>query len=625
MDHRREWFCPHCNLVYHDKLKARMHIIQHYDNSDGHHQADLLLQTSSRLPEYLSADDCPFCDWSATLRKRNIASKEFDLKVPSRRFMKHLGRHLEEIALFVVPQPEEDQFDSDNVGSNAVHAAQGEESATNSTLSSFNSKRPSVASIRSQNSLHDESNRVLCPYPGCGRHIKNLLAHMLTHSHERPEKCPVPTCEYHAKGFARIYDRRRHTLTHYKGTMVCGFCPNSVTPAEKSFNRVDVFNRHLTSSHGVVKIPPNVRRHTDAESSSDDIVHATAGDSSTCSTCGNAFSSAQQFYEHLDECVLSFIDLQGYQTQLRSYLNLKRRGIPREEVESMFSRPNRSPSRLARSGSKSPSDFQAEQSPPPDEWPPHSNRSSSPHQSLAIECLQAANALRSSPSPSASVERSPSRSGSPLAPRQTLFQKFQDRSFPGTTGHLHIGDTADFYRPPYYMDEDPVDSPWGSLQHDKPRERSMGPCVRCRQQKLICDPGTNSCLQCEEVGRRCRRRYGDISDKQAEDTRQTAKPRHTLPSGKPYDVTNTSLPSDQNLLSEADQDILQTFFRSNDPVSIGEDGKPYVLDLLDGHGANQSELRSENRLEEATLRGSANTYDKQLLDEVTSFIGSQWR
>ncbi|GAB7336154.1 hypothetical protein MBLNU13_g08932t2 [Cladosporium sp. NU13] len=196
-------------------------------------------------------------------------------------------RHLEEIALFVVPQPEEDQFDSDNVGSNAVHAAQGEDSATNSTLSSFNSKRPSVASIRSQNSLHDESNRVLCPYPGCGRHIKNLLAHMLTHSHERPEKCPVPTC-----------------------TMVCGFCPNSVTPAEKSFNRVDVFKRHLTSSHGVVKISPNVRRHTDAESPSDEIVHTGAGDGSKCSNCGNAFSSAQIFYKHLDDCVLSIIESQ---------------------------------------------------------------------------------------------------------------------------------------------------------------------------------------------------------------------------------------------------------------------------------------------------------------------------
>ena len=80
------------------------------------------------------------------MRKRNVTSKEHDPAVPSRRFMKHLGRHLEEIALFVVPQPEEDEIDLGDIGSNSVHAAQDEDIATNSTLSSFNSDRPSERS-----------------------------------------------------------------------------------------------------------------------------------------------------------------------------------------------------------------------------------------------------------------------------------------------------------------------------------------------------------------------------------------------------------------------------------------------------------------------------------------------
>jgi hypothetical protein len=128
-----------------------------------------------------------------------MTSKEHDLTVPSRRFMRHLGRHLEEIALFVVPQPEEDQSDTEDIGSNAVHAAQGEDSATNSTLSSFNSNIPSVASTHSQNkqeSVHDGGDRWLCPYPKCGRHFKDLEAHMLEHRNERPEKCPDPSCQY---------------------------------------------------------------------------------------------------------------------------------------------------------------------------------------------------------------------------------------------------------------------------------------------------------------------------------------------------------------------------------------------------------------------------------------------
>lgn len=55
-----------------------------------------------------------------------------------------------------------------------------------------------------------------CPHPDCGRLFKDLKAHMLTHQSERPEKCPIVTCVYHTKGFARKYDRCRHTLTHYK-------------------------------------------------------------------------------------------------------------------------------------------------------------------------------------------------------------------------------------------------------------------------------------------------------------------------------------------------------------------------------------------------------------------------
>ncbi|KUI53992.1 Zinc finger protein RME1 [Cytospora mali] len=86
---------------------------------------------------------------------------------------------------------------------------------------------------------------------------------------ERPEKCPIETCEYHAKGFARKYDKNRHALTHYKGTMACPFCPGSGTAYEKSFNRADVFKRHLTAVHN--------------------------------------FATAQEFYEHLDDCVLNVI------------------------------------------------------------------------------------------------------------------------------------------------------------------------------------------------------------------------------------------------------------------------------------------------------------------------------
>ncbi|KAI3318189.1 hypothetical protein HD806DRAFT_526513 [Xylariaceae sp. AK1471] len=174
-------------------------------------------------------------------------------------------------------------------------------------------RRPSV-SYQSHSSHEyaynsDESEKKQrCPHPDCGKTFKDLKAHMLTHQTERPEKCPILTCEYHVKGFARKYDKNRHTLTHYKGTMVCGFCPGSGSAAEKSFNRADVFKRHLTAVHGVEQTPPNSRKKTSPNANSGKKLTGYAPDATgKCSTCSATFSNAQDFYEHLDDCVLRIV------------------------------------------------------------------------------------------------------------------------------------------------------------------------------------------------------------------------------------------------------------------------------------------------------------------------------
>lgn len=86
-----------------------------------------------------------------------------------------------------------------------------------------------------------------CPKAGCGRFVRDLESHLMTHASSRPQKCPIPTCKYHRKGFSRKYDRNRHVLQHYEGEMTCQFCP--VGTAGRSFRRVDEFKRHLLRSH----------------------------------------------------------------------------------------------------------------------------------------------------------------------------------------------------------------------------------------------------------------------------------------------------------------------------------------------------------------------------------------
>lgn len=168
-----------------------------------------------------------------------------------------------------------------------------------------------ASSIRSDGSPASHRNR--CPHPQCGRVFKDLAAHMLTHMEERPEKCPIESCEYHTKGFARKYDKNRHALTHYKGTMVCPFCPGPGTAYEKAFNRADVFKRHLTAVHNVEQTPPNSRKQTGpnsaaSTSSRDGVVSPQEGGlNAKCSICHCLFPTAQEFYEHLDDCVLNVI------------------------------------------------------------------------------------------------------------------------------------------------------------------------------------------------------------------------------------------------------------------------------------------------------------------------------
>lgn len=159
----------------------------------------------------------------------------------------------------------------------------------------------------SQAGARPADNRSQCPHPDCGRVVKDLAAHMLTHQEERPEKCPIATCEYHTKGFARKYDKNRHALTHYRGTMVCPFCPGAGSPYEKVFGRADVFKRHLATAHNVDQTPTNNRSNSLAHLLDGHGSSAAHSGGACCSICGGRFATAQDFYEHLDECVLRVI------------------------------------------------------------------------------------------------------------------------------------------------------------------------------------------------------------------------------------------------------------------------------------------------------------------------------
>ncbi len=74
-----------------------------------------------------------------------------------------------------------------------------------------------------------------------------------------------------------------------------------------------MFKRHLTHVHNVEQTPPNGRKKSTGDGLGDTVGTGAAPTgyapdaTGKCSTCSGTFSNAQEFYEHLDECVLRIV------------------------------------------------------------------------------------------------------------------------------------------------------------------------------------------------------------------------------------------------------------------------------------------------------------------------------
>jgi len=190
--------------------------------------------------------------------------------------------------------------------------------ASGSTISSRNSSTRSAKSLRWPGlerlaEIRPEDVEILGqqdPEWDDGRSVNSKLL-LSTHDSDRPYKCPIKSCEYHLRGFARPNDRVRHTNTHLKGTLICGFCSVAGTSTVKMFNRQDVFLRHLISVHGAKHVSPEKQRElystgmievrkplAEIEEPRKSLADKPVA---TCNLCSEPFD-AQGFYDHLPGC-----------------------------------------------------------------------------------------------------------------------------------------------------------------------------------------------------------------------------------------------------------------------------------------------------------------------------------
>ncbi len=117
--HRLEWscrFCSHPPFSSETKFSTHMRTRHTHFSSSAHLPA--LIRASRQSVDRISAAACPLCHWDAKLRDLNThMASEKTLVVTREQFRKHLGRHMEQLALFALPQSykyEEENGDSND-------------------------------------------------------------------------------------------------------------------------------------------------------------------------------------------------------------------------------------------------------------------------------------------------------------------------------------------------------------------------------------------------------------------------------------------------------------------------------------------------------------------------------
>jgi hypothetical protein len=108
--HREQWRCAYCK---HQDSKSRPDLIAHIQVD---HQKDLTKQSidallETCLIERIDATTCPLCkEYGVKLQKINQSSK---CDVSLKQFQQHLGGHMQQLVLSVLPQGSHDEETKD--------------------------------------------------------------------------------------------------------------------------------------------------------------------------------------------------------------------------------------------------------------------------------------------------------------------------------------------------------------------------------------------------------------------------------------------------------------------------------------------------------------------------------
>lgn len=105
--HRGQWTCCFCNRDgFHSLDRFQKHMPHHHEQHITDDQLAALCEASRRPVDKIPALDCPFCtEWEEKLRQNNPTINESEVvMVMPHQFRKHVGAHMQQLALFAIPR-----------------------------------------------------------------------------------------------------------------------------------------------------------------------------------------------------------------------------------------------------------------------------------------------------------------------------------------------------------------------------------------------------------------------------------------------------------------------------------------------------------------------------------------
>ncbi len=126
--HRKNWVCGMCKAGVPSIVAMKEHIQAEHGDGVSPGQVDDVALKFGRPATFFHASDCPLCDYQSVLQKRGLTEQEIE-QIPAETFGRHLGRHLEQLALFVLPSTDlvnqDDVSDEEERQSEALNDSDG--------------------------------------------------------------------------------------------------------------------------------------------------------------------------------------------------------------------------------------------------------------------------------------------------------------------------------------------------------------------------------------------------------------------------------------------------------------------------------------------------------------------